>query len=277
MHAFRQYLEHNPEIFAALVAFIAVVGGLAGSVIGAKIQANGGRDQAAAAREAAQIAAEAQRVAALWTVRQIQVAAFIQSVREARRLSELLYRQNSIEDGLDVQVREAGQEVAQRRAEVELIVPLAVVRAAGEVAETVRAMTNSAQIAGPGTYFEEDLKIQVLSLDRNQSGLAGRALSALDALRSSDSNDRANEFTDAVDAVRAATNATVQQAVAVTSYFIRPDFPSAVAENREKLKEKLTILIDAARVMLKSEDDVAPTVPPQRHRWRRAAVRQPEL
>lgn len=45
--AYRRYFEENPELFAALalVAIMAVLGGLAGSVIGAKIKANGGRDQ----------------------------------------------------------------------------------------------------------------------------------------------------------------------------------------------------------------------------------------
>ncbi|MGW4939467.1 hypothetical protein ACWEQH_41930 [Streptomyces sp. NPDC004166] len=271
MDALRHYFEDNPEIFAALVAAIAVVGGLVGSVIGAKIQANGGRDQAVAAREAAQIAAEAQRVAALWTVRQIQVAAFIQSVREARRLSELFYLQNAVEDGLDVQLREAWLDVVQKRAEIELVVPLAVVRAAGEAAATLEVMTAVAQIAGPGTYFMEDLNVQVLSPNLIQSGLAGRALNTLDALRGASSNSCADEFAEAVEALRAATNATVEQAVAVSSYVIRPRFPSEVAENRAKLNEKLTTLINAARVMLKSEDDVAPAVPPQRHRWRRVA------
>ncbi|MFJ5142761.1 hypothetical protein [Streptomyces sp. NPDC088707] len=69
-----KYFEDNPEIFAALVAAIAILGGLLGSIIGAKFQANGGRDQAAAAREAAKIAAEAQHIAALWSVRHMQTA-----------------------------------------------------------------------------------------------------------------------------------------------------------------------------------------------------------
>lgn len=269
--AFRRYFEDNPEILAALVAGIAVAGGLVGSVIGGKIQANGGRDQAAAAREAAQIAAEAQRVAALWTVRQIQAAAFIRSVREARRLSEMFYKQNAVEDGLDVQLREARQDVAQKRAEIELVVPLAVLRAAGEVAETLDSMTAFAEIAGPGTYFTDDLNIQALSPNRSQSRLAGQALNALDALRAVDSSGRPDRFTDAMAAVRAATNATVQQAVSVTAYVLRPRFPSEVAENRERLNEKLALLIDAARAMLRSEDDIAPAVPPQRRRWRPAA------
>ncbi|GGV84299.1 hypothetical protein [Streptomyces massasporeus] len=271
MDAFRRYFESNPEIFAALVAGIAVVGGLVGSVIGARIQANGGRDQAAAAREAARIAAEAQRVAALWTVRQIQVAAFIQSVREARRLSEMFYKQNAVEDGLDVQLREARQDVAQKRAEIELVVPLAVLRAAGEVAETLDSMTAFAEIAGPGTYFTDDLNNQALSPNRHQSRLAGRALNALDALRAVDASGRPDRFTDAMAAVRAATNATVPQAVSVTAYVLRPQFPSEVAENQEKLNEKLALLIDAARAMLRSEDDIAPAVPTQRRRWRSAA------
>ncbi|MFC8177210.1 hypothetical protein, partial [Streptomyces sp. NPDC057325] len=133
MTAFRQYFEDNPEIFAALMAAIAIVGGLIGSIIGAKIQANGGRDQAAAAREAAKIAAEAQHVAALWSVRQAQVAEFIHSLREVRRVSMLYYDHHATTADLGTQLREAQQALGRRRAEIELIVPETVVLAAKEV------------------------------------------------------------------------------------------------------------------------------------------------
>ncbi|MFH8628223.1 hypothetical protein ACH4A8_41165 [Streptomyces vietnamensis] len=88
MHDLWKYFEGKPEFLTAVAAIIAIVGAL----IGAKIQANSGRAQAAAAREAAQIAAEAQRVAALWTVRQVQVAELIRSANTLYRKSSRLWK-----------------------------------------------------------------------------------------------------------------------------------------------------------------------------------------
>ncbi|MET9346268.1 hypothetical protein [Streptomyces termitum] len=129
MTAFRQYFEDNPEIFAALVAALAILGGFLGSIIGAKIQANGGRDQAAAAREAAAATNEAQRVAALWTVRHVHMAELLQRVDEVHRLARLFFAEDST-SGLESQLREARQAVVQKQAEVELIAPGPVVDAA---------------------------------------------------------------------------------------------------------------------------------------------------
>ncbi|MGW4701732.1 hypothetical protein [Streptomyces sp. NPDC004285] len=110
-----KYFEENPEIAAALVAAIAVVAG----IVGAKIQANAGRAQAAAAREAAQIAAEAQRVAALWSVRQVQVAEFLEQIREVRRLGDLFYTQDSTDGALTSQFCEAERLMVRKEAEIE--------------------------------------------------------------------------------------------------------------------------------------------------------------
>ncbi|MFE5592232.1 hypothetical protein [Streptomyces sp. NPDC056549] len=46
---------------------------------------------------------------------------------------------------------------------------------------------------------------------------------------------------------------------------------SGFKEAREDVTRKTVELIRVSRVMLKSEDDVAPAVPPQRRRWWRAA------
>ncbi|MFF5767036.1 hypothetical protein ACFY8F_31460 [Streptomyces tanashiensis] len=101
------YFEEHDAIFAALVALLAIGGSYVAGVRGAKIQANGGRDQAAAAREAAQIAAEAQRVAALWTVRQVQVAECINQTREVLEATHQLYLQEPEGSDLEQRIREA--------------------------------------------------------------------------------------------------------------------------------------------------------------------------
>ncbi|GGT54670.1 hypothetical protein GCM10010271_68170 [Streptomyces kurssanovii] len=276
MDVLRSYFEENPDLFAAVVAALAIVGGLLGSVIGAKIQANGGRDQAAAAREAAKIAAEAQRVAALWTVRQVQIAEFIQGVREVRRISDLFYKQNAVVDGLDVQLSEAQQVVSRKLAEIELIVPFAVVLAAQKVTESLDCHVRLVHVAGPAEYFLQYVQRQVFSEDAAQSALANQAEDALGAMRAAvdpvDPRPGARRFQVAVGALRDATGATVEQAVSVVAFVANGEFPSMVAENSEELALRMSVLIEAARATLKSgDDDVSPVVGEPRRRWWRAA------
>ncbi|MGW8767836.1 hypothetical protein ACWGN5_35730 [Streptomyces sp. NPDC055815] len=214
MDVFRKYFEDNPEIFTGLVAVLALIGALLGSVIGAKIQANGGRDQAAAAREAARIAAEAQRVAALWTVRQVQIAEFVRSVRELMQLYGRLYTENDA--GLYGQVTAAYQAVTLRKAEIDLI-------ASGDVAAAADAVLRSAD-----TFVGE----------ARHGGLMARL--EMTALRSTGVPG------------------------------ITGPWPLQRHADAQVLNDALAAFIEAARALLKSEEDVAPTVP-QRRRWWRAA------
>ncbi|MFG3193552.1 hypothetical protein [Streptomyces omiyaensis] len=279
MIAFRRYFEDNPEIFAALVAAIAIVGGIVGSIIGAKIQANGGRDQAAAAREAAKTAAEAQRVAALWTVRQVQVAELIQAVREVRRVSELFYEQNAATEGIEGQLREAQQAVSRKLAEIELIVPFAVVCAAEKSINALGRLAEIAKISGPQRYFLGLLVDRAYGRDPAQSALAHQALDAFEELNTaaradnpgSTDDERATMFQNAVRTLRAATGATTEQAVAAAGYVNAPGMSTREIEIRDEFSERMKELVGAAREMLRSEDDVAPAAPEQRRRWWRAA------
>ncbi|MFE5484062.1 hypothetical protein [Streptomyces sp. NPDC056527] len=86
------FVKDNPEVFAALVAAIGILGGIAGNWISAAVQAAGGRAQANAAVDAARISAEAQRMAALREDRKAQLAVFI---RCARTVADGLYRMES--------------------------------------------------------------------------------------------------------------------------------------------------------------------------------------
>ncbi|MFE6222972.1 hypothetical protein [Streptomyces sp. NPDC057854] len=277
MAALRQYFEDNPEIFAALVAAIAILGGLLGSIIGAKIQANGGRDQAAAAREAATIAAEAQRVAALWSVRQVQMAEFIRGVREVQRVAALYSSQDA--DSVDGQMQEAHHLVAQKLAEIELIMPFDVAQAAKGVHRHLEPFAATIQIAGRAEYFFSILRRQAFSDDPAESELARRALEALDELREeaagsvNSADDKMRRYRDAIEALRAATNAPVLEAVMVATHV--DSSPSSEPFRRRlqaELAENMSALVAAARAALRSEDDAAPApVPVQRRWWRRAA------
>ncbi|MER7540228.1 hypothetical protein ABTX77_36435 [Streptomyces sp. NPDC097704] len=265
MNAFRQYFEDNPEIFAALVAALAIVGSYLAGVRGAKIQANGGLDQAAAAREAAQIAAEAQRVAALWTVRQTQVAAFIEGVREVRHVSDLFYEQDVAASDLNAQLREAQKLLGRRRAEIELIVSEDVVVAAHEVIESLNRLVVLGRIAGPGEYFRLALNRQMFGDDPAESALARQAIDALDALRAAAEagdvmtpSEQARMLRRAAQDV-AATGASFATGAIVAGSAFTPGMAASVAEHRDDLDAKMAVLVDAARAMLRSGEDALAT------------------
>ncbi|MFE1378174.1 hypothetical protein ACFW6S_04340 [Streptomyces sp. NPDC058740] len=265
MNAFRQYFEDNPEIFAALVAALAIVGSYLAGVRGAKIQANGGLDQAAAAREAAQIAAEAQRVAALWTVRQTQVAAFIEGVREVQHVSGLFYEQDMTASDLNAQLREAQKLLGRRRAEIELIVSEDVVVAAHEVIESLNRLVALGRIAGPGEYFTLALNRQMFGDDPAESALARQAVDALDALRAAAetgdvaaASDQARMLRRAAQDV-AATGASFASSAIVAAAAFTPGMAASVTEHRDDLDAKMAVLVDAARAMLRSGEDAVVT------------------
>ncbi|MCX5232918.1 hypothetical protein [Streptomyces sp. NBC_00233] len=254
-----KYFEENHEIFAALVAFLAIGGGLLGSVIGAKIQANGGRDQAAAAREAAQTAAEAQRVAALWSVRQVQTAEFIRSVRE------LVWSSNRLFEVLDsdsqTQAEAARQALGLRVAEIELVVPRDVMTTAHAVYESAVQYWDLAWTASPLLSAERNLRLLAGSNDPE----TGRA--ALEAIRVL-YDDGASHLA-RLGALTAVPGLPHHQVVLLVENRRDPE-PSVWHQKDEAgraLNERMDELVTAARAMLRSEDDVAPAVPEQRRRW----------
>ncbi|MFE5941545.1 hypothetical protein [Streptomyces sp. NPDC056480] len=269
-----QYFEENNEIFAALVAALAILGGLLGSVIGAKIQANGGRDQAAAAREAAAIAAEAQRVAALWTVRQVQIAEYIQGVRKVDRLACQYYLEDSADGALRMQLDEVQEDLSLKQAELELVAPTSVVHATRNLMFSINKIVQVSASEGPGAYRYHAVHSQTSNEESNVSALARQAVYALNNLRrASESGDlaaREAAYQVASQAVCSSMGWTPRQ----TGIALRYCLNTRSAEGRRRrakqgLHEGTDALIEAARTMLKSEDDVAPTVPTQRRRWLR--------
>ncbi|MFB7609786.1 hypothetical protein [Streptomyces gardneri] len=270
MNGFRQYIEGNPEVFAALVAFLAIGGGLLGSVIGARIQANGGRDQAAAAREAAQIAAESQRVAALWSVRQVQVAQFIQSARELVAVSALLYRSG----GDDVGLRDLGDrlEAASRAmalglAEIQLVAPAGVVVAATRVAHSAKRFQSMTLLWGPHLAARVALRRLSSGEDRAVGGAARAAMRVLD--------DRHSGVTSCREALAAVDGLGEGHVQLLGGRHRRraSDRQIRVWRNgwERDFNDAMVALVLAARGMLKSGGDVAPAPLQRRRRWWQAA------
>ncbi|MEU9089748.1 hypothetical protein [Streptomyces sp. NPDC048428] len=255
-----KYFEGKPELFAALVAAIAIVGG----VVGAKMQANGGRAQAAAAREAAEIAAEAQRVATLWSVRQVQVAEFVQSVREAVRLSDRFYLEP---DGGELQNRAhaAYQTASLKKAEIELIASRGVVNAAQAVLLSASEYSSAARSGGPTAYAELTLLRLIFDGEDQTARAASAANMALNA-------GSGMSYAPRLELLLAVPGLSEAQAHRLARDSNEPGRRDQTREDLTRdLDEKLTTFVDAARTMLKSEDDIAPAVPPQHRQWRRVA------
>ncbi|MEU9851813.1 hypothetical protein [Streptomyces sp. NPDC047974] len=257
-----QYFEENPEIFAALVAAIAIVGGLLGSVIGAKIQANGGRDQAAAAREAARIAAEAQRVAALWAARQLQIAQFIQSARDVVDVCNRSYEEG--DDGrLILHLRDATQAMRLKAHEVELVAPQRFVDAAQQVLLSVDRYSSEASVHGE-TGHTHLLITRLLS--SNDADVARTARLAEHAVLHGGLEGMGHE--ERLQAIAAVPGVSERQARALLRDAENPPrWNARLNSGRHDFEEKLREAVRAGRAVLKSEDDVVPALPPQRRRW----------
>jgi type II secretory pathway pseudopilin PulG len=252
VEALWKYFENNHEIFAALVAALAIIGGLIGSVLGAKIQANGGRARASAAREAAQITSEAQRVAALWTVRQVQTAEFLHNVREALHTSHLLVV-NEDTEALRAQVREAGQAMHRKFAELQLIAPLPVVAAAQLVVISADSYQDLNRARGPA---QRALFILIrLTGDENSavSAPAIRARDGLEALRRGDTS-----ASDARLMLADVHGLTETQAEMLIGDAEEPEFGLAWSRAEREARQRAGRLVEVARTMLRSDDDVPP-------------------
>ncbi|MEU6168062.1 hypothetical protein [Streptomyces tanashiensis] len=257
MNSLRTYFENNPDLFAAFIAALAIIGGLAGSLLGAKIQANGGRDQAQAAREAAEIAAEAQRVAALWSVRQVQTAEFIQQVREVSRAAEQLYTQE-ITAELTEQVRDACQVMLLKQTEIELVASNAVIVSADVLVKSVEEAVELAQRRGPSRHAQTLLNQLCFHSDRQVGSRALQVRTALDDLRSSNLDHGSDVLmTGFYDAVEGGVAGLTEDHIRRLRYdMTEPELGPLRAAATHDLNVKTTFLIEAARDMLRSNDDV---------------------
>ncbi|MFJ6252879.1 MULTISPECIES: hypothetical protein [unclassified Streptomyces] len=264
MNAFRVFFEGHAAFFAVVVPIAAIAGSYFAGVRGAKIQAKGGRVQAAAAREAAEIAAEAQRVAALWTIRQVQIAEFIHSARELVRLSLLLYRvaDDDVEATRD-RCETAYQAMSLRSAEIRLIAPKTVVEAGQKTATAARAVLDHARQRSPVFRARRELTDLVLT-DYGTSGAAAHA-----AIRALD--EESGDYSAVEEALSAVPGLSARHVSVLSTHCFEATSLEALSQSLDEVDREfgksLAAMVDAARELLKSEDDVAPTVPEQRRRW----------
>ncbi|MEU7075817.1 hypothetical protein AB0B30_37360 [Streptomyces narbonensis] len=259
MNSLRMYFESNPDLFAAFIAALAIIGGLAGSLLGARIQASGGRDQAKAAREAAEIAAEAQRVAALWNVRQVQTAEFIQQVREVSRVVEQLYTQE-ITAELTAQVRDASQAMLLKQAEIELVASKAVIASADVLVKCVQDAVELAQRRGPSRHAQTLLNQLCFHEDRQVGSRALQVRTALDDLRSSYQAHGSDALmTGFYEVIEGGVTGLTEDHIRRLRYDMsEPELGPLRAAAVHDLSVKTTFLIEAARDMLRSNDEARP-------------------
>jgi hypothetical protein len=249
--AYRRYFEDNPELFAGLVAALALVFGLIGNVLGAKIQANGGRDQAAAAREAAKITAEAQRVAALWTVRQVQVAEFI---RCANGIYQKCCRLWSFppEEDIDAAMSQLGlqsEELSLRWAEIRLILTEEAVAAAGQLV----LATSDFEVAVHRYGHLRQARAMVTRVTWDDESLTAEVHRIIEFDQGDETRRRALR-----DAVPGLTDEHARYLL-LDRETSNERIDSVESRLREAFLEALNKLVHEVRAMLRSENDQAPT------------------
>ncbi|MGW2989861.1 hypothetical protein [Streptomyces goshikiensis] len=137
------WIERHSTGLSLLVPFLAIVGGLFGNWLGAKVQAAGGLAQASAAREAARITAEAARLAALRDERRLAIAEFIRAARALFRLSWNLYH-----DDQEEEAKRAYEAVSYAHAEVHLCAPASIVLLESDMLQAVEVFWYLARSRG---------------------------------------------------------------------------------------------------------------------------------
>lgn len=173
------FVKSNPEVFAALVAAIGIVGGIAGNWISARVQAAGGKAQANAAVDAARITTEAERMAALREDRKVQIAAFIRCAREILKHTELMF----LEEGHEEATEAGHEELMQLEGQLELVAPETVLAHAERVMDGVGRSIELAFQRGPGARAERALT----RVHREGHPAAHRAVRCLAELRAAHS------------------------------------------------------------------------------------------
>ncbi|MFF0561709.1 hypothetical protein [Streptomyces sp. NPDC004266] len=248
-------IKGNPEVFAAVVAFIGIGGGILGNFIGARIQLRGGRAQADAARDAARITAEAQRLAALRDDRRREIAQFVQKARETVSYAKALYQRDH--EGVDqAAIRTAYLELSQKQAELELIAPASLVELARQVVVVVESCMDLADDRAPAERVRRRLEaIPVLSPHHLW---AQRALRALDDARVANLARDGDEYAAFRSAARTALEELPHMSDDERLLLLDDTYRFHLRERRRDHEESLNValgeLVTAARRLLKSED-----------------------
>ncbi|WP_329375742.1 hypothetical protein OG625_00280 [Streptomyces sp. NBC_01351] len=247
------FITDNSGALTILVPFLAILGGIWGNRIGAKIQASGGKAQASAARDAARITAEAQRLAALHTDRRIEIAAFIRAARDSVKSASLMF----LRPGYDGPAKQAYTDLQVQLAEVEVIAPEQVVELARQV---VTAVEDYLQLASSrADAARVTLLLTSQRVGRPGYQIARRALSTLEALRTAyEAEDNEGEQ----QAFRSAASTALDDIPDISSNEAELLLADAALPTLEPLKHQrhtafsaaLTNLITATRAVLRSND-----------------------
>lgn len=201
-------------------------------------------------------------MAALWNVRQVQAAEFIQQVREVSRVAEQLYTEE-ITAELTGQVRDACQVMLLKQAEIELVASNAVIVSADVLVKSVEDAVELAQRRGPSRHAQTLLNQLCFHDDRQVGSRALQVRTALDDLRSSyqahGSDALMTGFYEAVEG--GVTGLTEDHIRRLRCDMGEPELVPLRAAATHDLSVKTTFLIEAARDMLRSNDNVRPTQP----------------
>ncbi|MDV5147349.1 hypothetical protein R1T08_25035 [Streptomyces sp. SBC-4] len=240
------FLERNPVALAAVVPFLAILGGILGNWISARVQAGGGRAQASAARDAAWITTEASRIAALRDERRIALAQFIRCTRELVRLSEGLDRLDQTEA-----VKSAHDQLTLARAELELAAPQHIVDLAERVTEAAEEVIELALTRGSAARAR--LVLADVTTDNVMISFeAGATLERLIRVRQEAGNqdDQDVAHSEAVTALRRVDRLTPGQ---ISDLLLDTHLPRLGPQKEAVLSshgDALRALVDASRVAL---------------------------
>ncbi|MFF4501611.1 hypothetical protein [Streptomyces sp. NPDC001401] len=247
MHKLFDYFKHNPELFGAYVALIALFVGFFGTWLAAWLQARSGNEQANAARDAARITAQAERLAALRVDRRVEIAAFVRLARETFDSAELMFRRADEEADL----KRAYAELTQKQAEIELIAPPTIVGHAEAVVSAVERVMRLVSERGAAARAHHALAAV------SSSAGAHRVRETLNDLRTDHEAGRDEETSRSVARyalfdVSEVIDDDGQRALLLDATL--PPFEPLKTEAVNAYAQALRQLIDAARAVLRSDD-----------------------
>ncbi|MBM9624742.1 hypothetical protein [Streptomyces zhihengii] len=169
----------DTEITVALIGAAGVCGTIAGAIVGARIQANGGLAQAQAARDAADTVAQSARRQALHDLRWRTMTALLRAAGECVEASGRLYLAAPEASGEQAEAEQVLHAFRLAFAEAELAAPPGVEEELAAVGRAVRTAHHWARTRAPGEQAWRELD----RLSRQGDAAAARAKGALARLR----------------------------------------------------------------------------------------------
>ncbi|MFF4013310.1 hypothetical protein [Streptomyces sp. NPDC001717] len=249
------------EHATTLLALLTLVSAFGGAVLGAKIQANGGRAQALAAQKAAETAAAAalqavreqtdraaaaSHAAAVRDERMGAIADLLRTVREFTRTLDQLYSEPD-----EASVDAAYGHFFQARSAVELLAPTALTATFTRVLVTAENLAALARKRAEAKRASERLSRLSYQFE-GQAEEARLALELLAALRTAAvaGEDEAGPFRLAHGALCLVSGLTSAEQLALVFDHKRPALEPVLAQHREEHSEAMAAFITQARIVL---------------------------